>query len=326
MRALRLAGFALLYLAIAVGVTELALRLLHPEVLGAWSERSRFYAYDARLGWKGVAGASGTFARADFRTSIRHDALGFRNDSDAPPTHPSVILLGDSYVWGYGVDAPALVSTQLAQRMAPRAASVRNLGLSGYGSDQELLVLDGLPAEIPIDWVFVVVSLPSDLTNNTHAIQYGYAKPYYVLDGDGIALRNLPVPADGALQRLRRRFVQSTALGAILQSTGDGPATERDAVELTARILRRIAEVSRARGARATFVINPTVETRSHLPWADPQVAALTARLQRDGLDVLDLAPLVRELGAGFTLPNDAHWSVAAHARIAQLFADHMRQ
>jgi len=80
--------------------------------------------------------------RAEHPITFTTDSKGFRNASD--PTHADVALVGDSYVEGWGISDDETVSARLSARLH---APVANLGTAGYGSLQELTVLehDALP-------------------------------------------------------------------------------------------------------------------------------------------------------------------------------------
>jgi len=203
-------------------------------------------------------------------------------------------VLGDSFVWGYGVEQSEALPAQLEARL-PQGA-VLNAGLSGYGNDQELLLLEGLGARIPADWVVVVVNLPSDFDNNTHDVQYGYPKPYYTLSLSGLELRNVPVPLSTRGQVVRRWLIGHFGLYSILERSRQDPPTEPDAVEVTARLLERITKVAEQRGARTLFVLNPAVSVSGQALQEDARMLALVARLATSRQNVLDLTPVLRAL------------------------------
>jgi hypothetical protein len=318
----------LMVVATVLVTTEIMARLVLPDWTAQWSERSRFYEYDATLGWKGVPQASGRFQRAGFDVRVTHNALGLRDprptlEQRFAPTQ--VLVLGDSFVWGYGVEQHEALPAQLEKRL-PQSA-VLNLGLSGYGNDQELLLLERLGARIPADWVVVVVNLPSDHDNNTHDVQYGYPKPYYSLTPSGLALHNVPVPLSTRGQVLRRWLVGHFGLYSILERSRQDPPTETDAVELTARLLERITEVAQQRGARTLFVLNPAVSVRGQALQEDARTPTLMARLAASRQNVLDLTPLLRALiqhGRAITLAHDPHWNPSIHARVAEWVAQRL--
>jgi len=90
--------------------------------------------------------------RAEHPITFTTDSRGFRNPSDL--THADVALVGDSYVEGWGVSDDETVSARLSTAIH---APVANLGTAGYGSLQELKVLerDALPlAPRFVGWFF----------------------------------------------------------------------------------------------------------------------------------------------------------------------------
>jgi hypothetical protein len=99
-----------------------------------------------------VEAAWGLPASASVPITITYDGAGYRNA--VPLVRADVVLLGDSYVEGAYVSDDQLVSGFLQARLG---RPVANLGVAGYGTAQELIVLkrDGLPLEPRIAiWFF----------------------------------------------------------------------------------------------------------------------------------------------------------------------------
>lgn len=74
--------------------------------------------------------------------AVRYDRHGFRNRSDLQQA--DIVVIGDSYIEGYMTSEEKLATTLLSQL---QGKTVANLGHSGYGPQQELVVLTryGLP-------------------------------------------------------------------------------------------------------------------------------------------------------------------------------------
>ncbi len=114
-----------------------------------WFDRSG-YVRDAELGYRHEAyyRARGSFVRGNIGEALclpanppeefdlRYDRHGFRNDEDME--RAEVVVIGDSYV-----ESPMLSHSSLLTSIVKRlsGASVANLGISGYGPEQELIVL-----------------------------------------------------------------------------------------------------------------------------------------------------------------------------------------
>jgi hypothetical protein len=136
-----LVGISLLVgLLLAEGLT----RLLLPQMAPRTAQLTKFWRYDARYGWSHIPGASGTFAAHGIDSSVQINAKGFRGpevEYARDPNRQRLLVLGDSYVWGYGVNQEEMFTEQL-KRMRPEIEVV-NLGVSGYSTDQELLLYRG---------------------------------------------------------------------------------------------------------------------------------------------------------------------------------------
>jgi SGNH hydrolase-like domain, acetyltransferase AlgX len=90
--------------------------------------------------------------RADHAITFTTDSRGFRNPTDL--SRADVALIGDSYVEGWGLSDEETISARLAARLHVQVA---NLGTAGYGSIQELKVLekDAVPlAPRLVAWFF----------------------------------------------------------------------------------------------------------------------------------------------------------------------------
>lgn len=129
-------------LVLALALAEVVLRL-SPNLLPP--ERRQYLEVD--LNNVGVAdpdtghlhtpNSVGKLAGPDFTATHHTDTHGFRNHLPWP-THADVVVLGDSLVFGYGVDDAAAWPAQLGQHLD--GVRVMNLGLIGAGPEQYLRV------------------------------------------------------------------------------------------------------------------------------------------------------------------------------------------
>jgi hypothetical protein len=73
--------------------------------------------------------------------------------------------------------------------------SVYNLGVSGYGTDQEYLLLKRQYDFYQPQIVFLVFCRDNDDQDNSRNTRYGiYHKPYFTVDHDALTRRGVPVP------------------------------------------------------------------------------------------------------------------------------------
>jgi len=138
-QALRSACQVLFTILISLAAIEIALRVVDLRVLReAAGERSLSYHYDAELGWAPTPNSSAPVTTA--RTiQAKHNSLGFRDIEFAPGARPTMLFMGDSFVWGVDAEADERFTDLLRGRIPDLA--IVNAGVSGFGTDQEYLLL-----------------------------------------------------------------------------------------------------------------------------------------------------------------------------------------
>jgi len=115
--------------------TEFCLRrFLDPR----YAPRPNFEAANASTVWANTADLHDTYYGSDFSQNIVTDGFGNRQDSlGAPgPEESLVVLVGDSYTFGWGVNGDESYPAYLDQRLADSRPGWRvvNLGVSGFGT------------------------------------------------------------------------------------------------------------------------------------------------------------------------------------------------
>src|SRR5450631_2709513 len=105
------------------------------------SERSLSYRYDPELGWAPIPSSTSIVTNA--RTiHVQHNSLGLRDSEFSLDARPTIMFLGDSFVWGLDAEA----DERFTDLLKPRIPGYKILaaGVSGFGSDQEYLLLQRL--------------------------------------------------------------------------------------------------------------------------------------------------------------------------------------
>jgi hypothetical protein len=157
------------------------------------SERSLGYRYDAELGWAPVPNSSSVVANA--RTiHAQHNGLGLRDIEFTLDAEPTIMFLGDSFVWGLDAEADERFTELLRPRLP--GYKVMAAGVSGYGTDQEYLLLQRLWPKVRPAVVVLIFCTENDRQDNSTNIRYeGYQKPYFETGPDGsLVLKGQPVP------------------------------------------------------------------------------------------------------------------------------------
>lgn len=191
--------------AVTLAALEIVLRIADfRELRDGVSERSLSYAYDAELGWFPIPGSSSVVTNA--RTiHVKHNSLGLRDQEFVRDGRPTIMFLGDSFVWGLDVEA----GERFSELLKPRITGYRVLaaGVSGYGTDQEYLLLKRLWPKVKPAVVVLIFCTDNDRDDNSTNIRYeGYQKPYFVTSSDGsLALRGQPVPTS-RLQSIKENW------------------------------------------------------------------------------------------------------------------------
>jgi hypothetical protein len=173
---------------------EVVLRIADfKELRETLTERSLAYGYDAELGWLPEPNSSGTIVT--FRTThYRHNSLGLRDEEFTPDARPTIMVVGDSFVWGLDSEA----DERFTELLKPRLPDYKVLaaGVSGYGTDQEYLLLKRLWPKVKPAVVILIFCADNDRSDNRSNKRYDdYYKPYFETQPDGsIELKGQPVP------------------------------------------------------------------------------------------------------------------------------------
>jgi hypothetical protein len=298
---------------------ELAARALAPHWAPQHAERS-FWRHDALLGWSHRPGQRGTLRHPDFAVQVQISEQGFR-DAEYPLGRVDglrrMLVLGDSFAWGFGVERDAILWTRLELRHP--GWEIINTAVSGYGTDQQLLFFQERGRAFAPD----VVALhfhPNDLDDVAAARRYGYPKPHFTLGPEGLVLGNVPVPGLSLPWRTRRWLRESSYLFNRLQiveqlldaqgprrlrSAGLTPGTggPADGRAVAAALLARLDRACRDAGARLVVVGSP----------APDDVRVWLGRTLSDlGVPYAPLDAAFRgRPRETYKFPNDPHWNAA---------------
>jgi hypothetical protein len=319
-----------------------------------------FYEYDPVLGWKGLSNAEGTLITTESETEVRVNSVGLRDqeyDLTKPDGVTRIAVLGDSFVWGYGVEQdenfPAMLETQLNTAGYP--VEVLNFGLTGYGTDQHYLAyLEQARAYEPD--IVILAFYENDVLEVANFSMYGYPKPFFeLLENGELNLINVPVPepddwlgtrefgpsALGGAGTLKSRLYSSVeiihlvrfVLGKVRLATEsrDVYASNADAWPKVQALMAALNDEVTADGAQLVVLLIPTQwEILSIMPWAfelDDLVAFLEA--EQPGVLVIDPRPALRrpdpEMGTSAEMYfefNGSHWTAPGHTLVADLLND----
>ena len=183
---------------ITLAVIELLLAHFWPQTI---ISKQYHEQYDPVMGWANTPNVSGAMSLNPYaRTPAfhrSHNSEGLRSTREFSHAKRKevkrLLMIGDSYFWGYGVDDRQVLS-ELLQERGGEAVEVINGAVTGYGTDQELLWLINRGLRYQPDVVILGFYPGNDMVEICTSISYGYPKPYYTYDNGGLTVHNIPVP------------------------------------------------------------------------------------------------------------------------------------
>lgn len=264
---------------------------------------------------------------------------------------PRVVVLGDSFVEGYGVQREQRVSDILERTTGTEHL---NFGTSGdFGSIQEWLLYEKLASGFEHSSVYLFMLPDNDFTDNRidHHVPQRY-RPYLRRQNESFELDypaefggRRPVREYSTIKRLRRHLYNGIySLNLIRVLSADSPSTDSDRVpyddfddEDAEMLIYSYGElVRRAAPREVTIFVIPrrtdlvaTVEGRSK-----GRVLALLREFadHTERVQIVDLRPYFLAYAeregvsfAAFFHSCDGHWSPLGHSVAAQAVLEHSR-
>ena len=320
-------GVGAVLLAVLLG--EVMVRLLGVEPVAVNPDQRSLWVYDEVLGWASRPSHTGVLDNGFFRTPVRTNARGLRGP-ERPYAKPSdrtrVLILGDSFAWGFGVEDDETVAARLETQRP--GTEVVNGGVSGYSTDQSLLWLRREGVRYEPDEVILILSGNDDIMNHMQVAYWIYYKPTFQIAPDGtLRLRGVPVPRMGLRERLCHGVRSRSALAKSIEMAwfgqeapfvylADALPDPTDPHRLTVALIDAMRDEARKIGAHFRIVADSSY-------WFSPEgsLARLIGELRGQGHDVL----LVDEASGWdpetMRIPGDGHWNARGHAFVAALLS-----
>jgi len=345
-RALFGAVAAVLGTAVSLGVAESVLRVLDypPAAFSPWIRSEAF-------GFRLAPGVRTRMRGPEYDVEIATNSLGMRDDEPGGPTAATtVLLLGDSFAMGYGVERPWIFA-DILERELP--ANVVNAGTGGYELVQQPRVLATYGPQVEPDLVVYTLYLGNDLAQNDE----------WEVREDGTLhnrVREYPVRQTSEIKLVRlvrdllygMRKGRSEKEGEWLPFEGYlglceralGPEAVDDYAEADA-LLGQLDEETRKLGVPLLVLMLPyrsmvEPEALAGLARKVPDLEArydlarpareIGARMAARGIPHADATPFLaeehRRTGAAMFFPVDGHLTQAGHAAVARFAAPLLRE
>ena len=183
-------------LCLALIIAEFVLRLIIPLNTGT---SFQFRIPHPILGWKPKPGISYNNELPETTVDVTYNTKGYRDVEhtfEKPDGVFRILVLGDSFMEAYSVELKESFSRQLEKliRKAGCVVEVINLGVGGYGTLQEYLVLEEIGRKYSPDLVLLGFYVQNDVRNNSLELES-------ILKGDKMKISSRPFidPAEPAL-------------------------------------------------------------------------------------------------------------------------------
>jgi lysophospholipase L1-like esterase len=160
-RSVRIAGFILLQLVIALALVEIVLRIFNPLGVSYFPEILRYtrtYILEEPIGYRHRPGLKGKF----WGVPVEINSIGLRDrevGAKAPGEY-RILVMGDSMPFGIGVtyedSFPHQLQMQLNKKYPGRDFRTINMGVPSYNTEQELIQLETLGLSLKPDAVMLM--------------------------------------------------------------------------------------------------------------------------------------------------------------------------
>ncbi|MBI3726627.1 hypothetical protein HY251_22100 [bacterium] len=260
--------------------------------------------------------------------AVRTNALGLRDDRVLVPKKKGVLrvlVVGDSYTFGTGVEReeayPALLERELAARLAPREVEVVNAGCAGWGQKEEIALLESLGPSLEPDVVILQFCVTNDVLDDVRYREgEGLVPDPEIVDRLASSAWFKNPLARGS--RAYRLLVWNVVRHFLRYRIMEDPALLARASALLDRAHRSSTKL----GASYGLLVAPGVEQVRHT-MADRLLEttrinqAVTASSRADGAPVVDPLPALEDAWARGVLTNfevNRHWNAAGHRVVAE--------
>ena len=350
MRVSALKSFLFRFVAVAIAFAivalffEAVLQIFMPARLRySIGERNFFCRFDRQLGWAPLENISGQQSVDRKRFVVHQNQFGLRGPDDMrlekTPGEKRILVLGDSYIWGFGANQDSLFS---APQVHQTNDEIINAGLSGYGTDQEYLFYLRTGQRFDVDQVVLAFTLYNDVDNNLASVQYNRFKPYFRFEGGELVLHNEHV-RDSKFRSFKEELYRRSRVANMMAEGFAGffdillpkrhkpdvdisvSDADRTGIELTLAIIKKLKEAVEAHNSQFFVVFIPyEAHIVEHSPDNHPFAPLLGAGLDGIGVSYREPYPeFFKSSNAGVKLFNpDHHFTSEGHALFAKFVTD----
>ena len=289
-------------------------------VFASMTHQERGMTFDSDLGWRPLPNVEkiGTvWGVVRPATTNSHGWRDRERTFEKPTGMLRAVAIGDSFTFGVGVDDGERF-TDLLEGMVDDV-EVINLGVAGYGTDQELRVLETQAFSYDPDAVILTVCVLNDLDDIKFRRMYSWPKPYYSLEKSRLRMTS---PSLSWVMRLRltsylAEFLYQRLPKPVSERRVVADATLADKARLFQALIGRFVEETSDREVALVAVLAYGPDEMDED--AGEVARYVTSALGRAGVPWLD----TRELFIGRSrevarMYRGTHWSDEGHSLVAE--------
>jgi len=302
-------------------MAEVISRFFFPQWAPVTSERAKFWQFDSTLGWSQIPNKQAIFNHPDFSTQVAINSLGLRDREYSVERNQKkrMLVLGDSYGWGFGVNADEIF-TEILEARHPDWEII-NASVSGYGTVQEYLYLQQRGILLKPDLVLVLFN-DNDFQDSVGITEYWYNKPIVSKIDDHYEITGLPVPPQTWRQRmdvyLLGNFYIARGLYFSLQLpvslleqlvSSPQPVLEVDSLDATGYVLGKMIALDQSNKMQTVVV---------QTPLSDVKHAAVETQCLKYAIPCLHLKEAFKaNKNTKWHFEHDRHWNQTGHRMAA---------
>jgi hypothetical protein len=317
--------------ALAVGLLDALAGWFAPQAHGAglvrWTEPSEWLTPDPNLGYRPtpnqvVVGLAAFDSQPVYRVTYTIGPDGTRIAPPAPPGADLYLFMGDSFMFGQGLEDNQNLSAQFARANDLKVRTV-NFSAPGYGPNHLVRAFEaGFLDRFAGDKVKAVVTwiIPDHLSRVTGDGGWLGASPRYVLDDGKLEFTGSFThyrwmnPLAGLRYLAGKHFAFVNAIGMRQHQT--------EQAELFDALMLRLQALAKEKFNAPLIVVFSWPDENSGSSYGtgdeQPLLVALLARLRQQGIPLLSVDKLTHDMeNARLALPHDGHPTAFVNELIA---------
>jgi hypothetical protein len=301
---------------VTIGIAEALMRRAYAGrpfslgYVGQYANRpSRNFITDELTGWRMRPLHEFTWITENITHSYRSNSLGFRSNADFNPSdsRKKIVLVGDSYTFGAGVDFKDTFGDVLEHKAPGRV--VYNLGMPGFGVDQVWMSVRHQALSLHPDLIVAgIVDADFERSLVPFRVAEGFNKPTFKLV-DGQLVQRTSEQPPSSLERFLDGYSSIWALFRRAPKFVGRKYPIGGYYKLNQAIIAALREDCNRHSVPVLFVYIPTSEFQAF--------PALSGYMHKTGANYIDLTEMRPVPPHSIYLPLDGHLSAEGHRYVA---------